>query len=651
MRKSLGWFLAVSIIVMLVSTAVLAAPIANLKSATAVSLDKINVPKHDFSRANKLPMTGYFEKSFTMKDNSIRTAKVYIPENTPVRAYYTVIAVPDGVNTGEFLDKTGWKALADKRQEGLYVLEPGKGGWADADKELEYVTAAINFFANPVDPKAAKDDFNNRFFSIFGEHYLVGYKSGAPALEAWAAAYPLRVIGQVYIDSKGLKADYFKQFATMEFGGKNAIYNEIMFPEGFKKITYNQVVVPTWYIHPDRAAISDSLAYWKSANDCAAAPIADPKFGLVYKQKAGSDRWMTNFSGPISKLAILDKLDTFTVSAQRIYDFPSYYSRYENMVAYANQLIVRADYAKLGIQIKTMVVNGFEREYMVYVPDSAKKLWGAKAPVLFVFPGDSQTDKVFLDATQWWKVAQDKGFVMVINCEQYNKSSVAVSHLDTDAFYRQLRAEIFKNYPVDPGRVYATGQSAGSMLSQTFGAAKPEYFAAAASTSGPPSPDAKAASGSWPLYGDNFTLSDKMFPTYMIYGAGDLAMLKGDLWDTEINGLDDWAKVMLGANGFTLSPDDKGKAVYSNYIGGLLARYKTWTWSKNIGGQNVALVKLTQNIYRSHNCIFEEMPMLWDFLEHYSYEVDANNVVTARYYSPSGFKVAGDKVRIYPSNP
>jgi hypothetical protein len=40
------------------------------------------------------------------------------------------------------------------------------------------------------------------------------------------------------------------------------------------------------------------------------------------------------------------------------------------------------------------------------------------------------------------------------------------------------------------------------------------------------------------------------------------------------------------------------------------------------------------------------MPMLWDFLEHYSYEVDENNNVT-RYYSESGFKNAGDKVQIY----
>ena len=68
---------------------------------------------------------------------------------------------------------------------------------------------------------------------------------------------------------------------------------------------------------------------------------------------------------------------------------------------------------------------------------------------------------------------------------------------------------------------------------------------------------------------------------------------------------------------------------------------------KTFGGVTAPLFKMTQNIYRSHNCIHEEMPLLWDFAKHYSSEVDANNNVT-RYYSESGFKVPGDKVRIYP---
>jgi hypothetical protein len=57
------------------------------------------------------------------------------------------------------------------------------------------------------------------------------------------------------------------------------------------------------------------------------------------------------------------------------------------------------------------------------------------------------------------------------------------------------------------------------------------------------------------------------------------------------------------------------------------------------------MVKVTRNLYRSHNNIQEETPMLWEFLRHYSHEVDAVGNVT-RYYSPSGFRNLGDRVRL-----
>lgn len=610
----------------------------NFKNATAISLDTMSVPAHDLSSANQLPMTGYYEKSFKMTDNSIRTAKIYISSDAPIRSYFTIISIPDGIDTEEFLDKSGWKDIADKNDECLFVLEPGKNGWGTADDETAYVNAAMSFYYSPVDPKAVAP--NNKYFSIFGENYLVGYGNGAPALEAWAAANPLKVISQAYVDSKGLKADYFKQFAAMEFGGKNGAYNEIIFPEGFNKINYDEVVLPTWYINPDKKTISDSLTYWKNANDCVSNPVSDNKLGDVYNQKDDSDRWMTDYSGSISKVAVSDKKLSIndTNFTKKIYDFLTYYTRYENAVAYANTLAVRADYDKLGIQIKNMMVNGNIREYMVYEPDSAKKLWGDKAPVLMVFPGDSQTDKVFLDATQWWQVAQEKGFILTIACEQYNASSVAVSHKDSDQFCKQLREEIIKNYDVDPTRVYATGQSAGSMLSQAFAMAKPEYFAAVASTSAAPTISGDSVII---LREDPFSLSNKKIPVYMGYGAGDLPMLKGDLWDTEKNELDGWAAYHLKLNNFVL-----GNGSDNMIINGNRDRYKIWTWSENISNKNIPLVKLHLSLYRSHNCMSEEMPMLWDFLEHYSYEVDENNNVT-RYYSESGFKNAGDKVQIY----
>ena len=197
------------------------------------SLDDRPYPEYDYSRANRLPaeMIGYWEKSFNV-DGFIRTAKIYISPETPIRSYYTVIAVPDGVNTAEFLWKAGWVDMANRRGEGLFVLEPGAGGWGSYEEEIAYANAALGFYAS------------NNYFSIFGENYFVGYGKGAPALEAWAVANPLKVISQVYLDSKGLPASYIQQYASLEYGGENGSYGVIEFPDGFEKLTYAETVLP-----------------------------------------------------------------------------------------------------------------------------------------------------------------------------------------------------------------------------------------------------------------------------------------------------------------------------------------------------------------------------------------------------------------------
>jgi hypothetical protein len=56
------------------------------------------------------------------------------------------------------------------------------------------------------------------------------------------------------------------------------------------------------------------------------------------------------------------------------------------------------------------------------------------------------------------------------------------------------------------------------------------------------------------------------------------------------------------------------------------------------------VLRLTKNLYRSHNTMPEESPLLWDFLKHYSHEVDAQGRVT-RYYSESGFRRPRDRKR------
>ncbi|GAA2853300.1 PHB depolymerase family esterase [Actinoplanes cyaneus] len=582
----------------------------------AKPLDGRPYPAYDYSRANKLPreMTGYWTKSFEV-GGTTRTAKVYISAETPIRSYFTVVAVPDGADTAEFLQASGWRAAADQRQEALFVLEPGPSGWAGAEPEAAYVTAALGFYQA------------NNYFSIFGESYLVGYGAGAPVLEAWAVANPLKVIAQAYVDSPGLDAAYLASYASRQYDGRTA-YTPVEFPAGFRLVRYAETVLPTWYISPDTRRFTASLAYWKRSNDTVPSGRHDRVLGTVYRQRPGSGRWMTSHAGPISRVAVRSHRAT----TGQIIAFLTGYTRYENSFAYGNQLYERADFRRLGIEVHTMRVAGFVREYLVHRPRSARR----KAPVVFVWPGDSQTGKVFVDATQWWKVADREGIVLVIVGEQYSRTSVVVSHRDSLAFFRQLRDTVTVRYDVDPARFYSTGQSAGSGVTQNLAIAFPEYFAAVASSSFPAAP---SAAGTVVLDGVTYPAGRQKIPNYMIYGYGDIQGFVGTLWDDTQNQMDSWAQYHLGVDGLTLADVD----TVAGRRSGFHHRFQSWTWHDRTA--RVPILKLTRNLYRSHNTTAEEPPLLWDFLKHYSRETAADGTVT-RYYSPSAFSRPGDRRRI-----
>ncbi len=222
--------------------------------------------------------------------------------------------------------------------------------------------------------------------------------------------------------------------------------------------------------------------------------------------------------------------------------------------------------------------------------------------MLFVFAGNTQTDKVFWHATQWWTVADEEGIILVIPCEQYAASPVSVSHRDLDVFYLQLAELVKKQYNVDPTRFYATGQSAGSFAAQGFGITNPQWFAAIASTAGVSAPGIESGPGQ--IAEEQATY--EMMPIYVIIGEGDIADMTGTLWDDSENSLDYWADYYLKAN-------DLEKGDGSNRE--LNGRFETWTWYNE---QGFPLVKLTRTLHRAHNCIPAEMPLCWEFLKAWS---------------------------------
>ena len=636
-------------------------------STGPISLDGVPAPAFDYSDANQLPMTGYFSKTLTYPDlqgnSAQREAYIYISEHASCRPYFYVIALPDKVDPTQFLMENGWFDLAEENGECLFVLAPGSGGWGSVEEELPFLTAALSWLNTPVadeaDPNAP--DKNKNYWSAFGEWYFVGYGEGCAPLEAWSAKNPIFVIAQVYLNGVSAGEAYLSEVGSQVYAvGTNGYditenVKSRLAARGDQIITNQDIPVPTWFVNYDAA--DHSLQYWKTANDCSPSGTQNADYGTVYVQAGDSDAWQTQYAGPISKVAVDSRQ---SLSGREIHDFLTCYTRYDNTSAYGNALMLRGDYTDVIVNahkspdryaeqkvtmpdgatatmICTIVdIEGEPREILFYIPENASELQPDGAPVITVWAGGSQTNIIFFDSTCWWETANQNGIALIFTNEAYN-TSVAVTPADVDACYHAM-LDLLEGwndsgkFQFDLSRIYSTGQSMGSMESQQFAQETPDYYAAVASTS------------FYQDYPDAH--SDKPIPTYLINGEGNGKDDTGTPYDDRWNRTDDWAQYFLRVNGFVYTP-----AVYAAdgtvttfgvpvsepvfTVTGPYDRFETYTW---INGQDIPLVQYTNSLYRPHNCLTSEIPMLWDFLEHYRCERDEDGAVTARYYSASAFK-------------
>ena len=620
------------------------------KEQTLPDMDDITSLDYDYSQAAQLPLTGYFTKHI-----GSRTMQMYLSENISIRPYYTVVAVPDGVNSADYLAEQGWFDVADEKGEGLVVLEPGENGWGTPQEEIGYIADVMNFVGKGVNAKGAA------LFSTFGEYYLVGYGKGAAALEYWAAQYPIMVIAQTYVNGRSIGGDALTAVASTLYDGKSSngditdtLDKTISDLGRSARIAPKDIPVPTILEN-----YTGSENYWTTANDC----VSTADRNGVFAQKLDSKAFATEYANSVRKAngetAGLSevKITNDAGKAKEIYAYMAQWTRYDTTFAYSNALNTRLDYtaAKMAAQdqakdgtVKERLTDGTEiwgtgstvipghgtvdmgvfafsdnngdgkndpREYLMYIPEGHN---GEKLPVVMIYPGNTQSDMIFMDSTMWWQVAEREGIILAFVCETYS-SPVAITHVDSDKFYDAYVTLMKEKYAdrIDFSRLYASGQSMGSNETQGFALREPQRFAAVATTSGAPF-STDGASG-------------KMIPSMMITGhmdAGDMA--KG----FNSGSLQAWGNTLLSADGLSaqFTADDASE------VQNIDARHPAiYSWN-NVAG--IPLLRWGQSLIRPHNPFPGDTALLWNFLKHYS--MDENGT---RYYSASGF-TANDAVAI-----
>jgi hypothetical protein len=220
----------------------------------------------------------------------------------------------------------------------------------------------------------------------------------------------------------------------------------------------------------------------------------------------------------------------------------------------------------------------------------------------------------------------------------------------------------------DMGRIYATGQSAGG--SATFGYAK-DYTDKLAAVYWSNSPGSvSTAEGTNPIPAGMFigdgNYSNRGIPMFNNKEEADAAgaVIYWDDIGTDASpaGIEKWKRYFYSANG--IGQENISDTII--YRGGNAmnrgldnpngtiaewqtnnARYRTFTWTKDFGPgvEDIPVLSYTLSLYQAHNNLPGYNAIMWDFMKHYSVEVDDNNNVQ-RYYSESGF-VEDDKIKIF----
>ncbi|GAA2160300.1 putative esterase [Humibacillus xanthopallidus] len=544
------------------------------------------VPVYAPERGIKMGIHGLFERP--VRDTG-RTAKVYVPQDAVLGAYMVVTTVPQGQQTVQWLVDSGWMALADRDKFVVYILEPGApGSWGTAAEEQSYVQTAYD------DISVNGPNGRGTWYLPPESYYVVGYGAAGTALQKTVMKDPTLVAAAAFVNASDIGSDYLAQmqttyYATPDWNGQ--------------RVASSSVPLPVWTISDHSSAQTAGVVdYWKHANQTVSKAVGFHGGQIFRQQKGTLDYYVADESTAVAVLEKRNLREDARLNRQIYESFLSDYTRYGGAVG-GNTLGTRPDYRALGVEYRTMELDGRLREFLVYVPHKARvaAARGEKSPVVFSLHGSGMTMYSMFDFSRWWEVADDEGFILVVptGLNTENRTGWALGPKSVDMTYMQRLLDTVKqDYAVDTSRIYLGGQSMGSMMSNAIARdlTLSKNFTALGTTSGVTTSN---------------DYSGEVLPNFMLFG-------EFDFWpyDPATSTVGGWATYWINRN----------KALGTPTTPASLERDGRYVMRKWNNAEGVNVVRYGVTLGRGHSIIPSEMRTLWDWYALWQKDASGNNV-------------------------
>ena len=432
-----------------------------------------------------------------------RRMLAYVPHDIRESTAGILVLGENGQTADDLLEHSGWCEIADteecKERLIVFFLEPENGTWntdeayGTPDGDVAYINVAA---------LAAAD---RKLFCVHeSKFYLVGCKEGG-VLANMAAAYdPAFFAGVASVGGSAVSERYLTDCGQAYALNLDGFED----PEHRKDIRKQDIPMPAWIIDDPTVSTGTGdaiLTYWRKACEAEEGRQLSPDQYEYYRVK--ETPYAPNQEKEAYRVchsSISGASEQYAKRLQRRIWKDFLYRQRRWMSSPGGELRVTKDPVRdLGMEYHYEEFDGWMREWYVYIPQSVQHNPNKKVPLVLAMHGYTCTGEIYAGNSGWYDVAEKHGFIVVFPSALHAKVNMPEQGLMPDwaplnawnvfleddrpnelKFFSFLLDKMIAEYPVDAHRVFATGHSWGSLMTEMLALGLTERFAAVAPCSG-----------------------------------------------------------------------------------------------------------------------------------------------------------------------
>lgn len=411
--------------------------------------------------------TGLFSGGILDENGDPVRYALYVPSTMKTSGRCGIAFLPSGTRAEDFVKAHNWERVLEKHEVSLFFLEASDGWHAE---ESGY---ALDLTAKMLAELRSMERFPANGCNI----YCFGFGDGA----ATAAVCAM------------LHAGVFAAFSA--WGDCKADPELLSYigglpSDGDPGVTKAEVRFPAYILDDD----CNTLSYFRNACACRDEELynsfariwrEEPKPGLRINAQPVCEVWQTRKEDAkvIPFDTVIDRMLGFAVMFCRRGGQDNWYLR--------RTITPESE----GLILHETQIDGLKRRYRIYEPEAYRRKRLEKYPLVVAVHGFSCSGPFFMEDSVWHWVAEERGFLVcyptayptkrgmmgrgsIAPTPAWNSSLVPDPNGPDDvSFFRQMIEEICREYPVDRERIYISGHSNGSAMTQRLMRFAPELFA------------------------------------------------------------------------------------------------------------------------------------------------------------------------------